>query len=158
MAETTYFDMTYPDENEDPYFDSISSFFTQLDQNLFAFQAIGQPILGGGAVICTNLTVPPNPYTAQLTWSQPFEFIIPGSGFSFYIPYGPDNATASILLEDGDRIIVAVPYISSQNITGFFKKINGATVTQPQQGLFTLGVYRAGMFYSNIPVTFPARM
>lgn len=147
--------MDYPDENQDPYFDRIENFFMQIDQNFFALATLGQPLLGGGVVSLTNLSVPPNPYVGQLIWTQDFEMIVPGSGFSFFIKFGPDQATRSITLNDGDRVIVSIPFISSENISANFTTISGPITSQAQQGLFTLGIYRMGTFYSNLPRTFP---
>lgn len=155
MGQTTYFGMDYPDENQDPYFDRIENFFMQIDQNFFAMTTLNQPMLGGGVVSLTNLSVPPNPYVGQLIWTQDFEMMIPASGFSFFVKFGPDGLTRSVILNDGDRLIVTIPYISSANISANFTKISGPITSQPQTGLWTLGIYRAGVFYSNLPKTFP---
>lgn len=155
MGQTKYFGMDYPDENQDPYFDRIQNFFMQMDENLFALATVAQPMLGGGVVTLVNISVPPNPYIGQLTWTQDFEMIIPASGFSFFVKFGPDQLNRTITLNDGDRVIVTVPFISSQNINANLSVISGPITSQAQQGLFTLGIYRAGVFYSNLPRTFP---
>jgi hypothetical protein len=155
MADTNFLGMTYPDENQDPYFDVISSFYADIDSRMYGLIAIQQPLLGGGFIGFTNQSF--NPFVGVLTWTENFEILIPGSGVYLQVPYGPDQSTRSIQLFDGDRVIISVPNTSTGEVTGYINKINGALTKDVVnlQGLYTVGIYRGGVFYSNLPKTLP---
>src|SRR5208282_3472380 len=130
------------------------AFFSAVDTQFYSLLASDGPLLGGGTI--TKTTVSVSPFQAILSWTQNFEVVIPGSGYYLEIAFGPDEATPQIIMNDGDRVIVSVPYISAGNASAFITSINGAiknSVT-PVQGLLTVGIYRGGIFYSNLPRTF----
>jgi hypothetical protein len=155
MPDTNFLGMTFPDENDDPWFDKIAGFFTQVDAQLYGMIATNQPLMGGGVVSLAPQTV--SPPTAILSWTADFEILIPGSGSYLTIPFGPDQANRSIELVDGDRVIVTIPNTSTGAVTAYINKVNGALskTAANLQGLLTIGVYRNGIFYHNLPRTLP---
>ena len=152
MAQTKFIGMSFPDEDLDPYYDAIQSFFGQIDQNLYALMAIQQPILGGGNVTWQTTSV--NPFTGILSWTSNFEIMIPGSGFYLEVVFGPDHASRQIMLNDGDRVIVTVPVVSATNVNANFSVVNGVLSPVNLAGVYTFGIYRGGVFYANLPKTF----
>lgn len=154
---TKFYNLPFPDENQDPYFETQEQFYNFQDQTMYGLLAAQQPIVGGGFIGFTNLSIFPSPFIGQLTWTDDFHFLIPGSSFMLNINYGPDNATRVATLNEGDRIYCNIPLTAAMDVTTNFKIINGPiTIDRVQlQGFFTLGVYRAGQFFSNLPRVFP---
>ena len=155
MPDTKNLGMSYPEENEDPHFEKLASFFEQIDQKIYALTAINQPILGGGNYGIT--WIQQNPWQAKFTWDEDFEIQIPGSGYFLKIPFGPDHASREISLVDGDRVIVNVPFTSTEQVTGYFEVINGKLTRDVVnlEGLYTIGIFRNGKFYHNLPRVSP---
>lgn len=152
--QTPFLGIAYPNQKDDPWFDAFSALMVSLDQRIYALGLCAGPILGGGTVGFT--TISDSPFNGNLTWTAPFEVVIPGSGFYLEIPFGPDEATPLINLNDGDRVIVNVPVNAASTITAYLGSINGAITSNNADivGLLTVGIYRGGVFYSNLPRTF----
>lgn len=152
--QTNFLGINYPNENDDPWFDAFVAMMNSLDQRIYALGLCAGPILGGGTVGFTTISV--SPFNGNFTWTAPFEVVIPGSGFYLEIPFGPDQATPSINLNDGDRVIVNVPPTSAAPVTAYLGSINGSITYEDANivGLLTIGIYRGGVFYSNLPRTF----
>jgi hypothetical protein len=142
VPNTQFWNTPYPEKDEDPYFEDIQDYFEAVDSNMYGLLASAGPLLGGGVLAYSG---------GILTWTEPFQAVIPFSGFYITASFGPDEATAQITLQDGDRVIINVPIISSGNVTAFVGKINGAITPNlvNLQGLLTIGIARNGLFYSS---------
>jgi len=146
MLETKYFSWTYPEENDDPHFETLEGFFQQQDDTTFGLMNTA-----------CNIIIPPtsvvwNGGTKTLTWNDDFEIPLMQAGFSLKIKYGPDGLTRSATFSDGDRMIVSVPRTSSGEVTANFALVNGSTSIN--SGLFTVGFCRGSLFYANLPQVF----
>lgn len=143
MRETPFFGWTYPDENEDPYDDNITSFYAQQEDTVFGLMNTA-----------ANLIIPPstiswNPFTLTLTWNADFEFPLMSVAFSFFVQYGPDGLNRTATFIDGSRLVCTVPRTASQNLYGNFSVITSTPVLT--SGLFTVGFCRGNKFYANFP-------
>jgi hypothetical protein len=138
---TPYFKWTYPEENKDPHFVDLKTFFYLVDDGTMGL------LNTAGNVFIPPASVTWDPINLVLSWSGQFEIPLMSIGFSFYIPYGPDGLTPSATLSDGARLIVVVPRTASGNLTGNFQVVTSTQVIQ--NGLFTAGFCRGTKFYNN---------
>ena len=147
MPNTNFFGFQFPDENEDPHYEKLASFFAQLDQGLFSSVVVG----AGSNIIMNQGTVDFNMISltvGRLTWTEDFEIPIMGSGFYCKGKYGPDGVNRQIDLVAGDRVVMDVPLSSIGDINVNLRKINGKVPAQ--LGLYTVGFMRGQQFFSNV--------
>lgn len=147
MATTNNYGLTFPEENTDPWFDGFTYFANQIGDSLYGLNTLNQPLLGGGTLSLQTLSQ--NPYQGKLSWTEDFEFLIPTSQFLMTIPFGPDQATRQLIMNDLDRVIISspIPLSSASSLTSFLTT-SQAPLSNLKQNL-VLGVYRKGIFYSN---------
>lgn len=143
MPSTKFLGWTYPDENVDPHFDILESFYKRQDISVYSLLNTAN-----------NIIIPPssvswNNLTKTLTWSGYFEIPIMSTGFTFKIFNGPDNLTPSITFNDGERMVITIPSSISENTTSYFRKTNGAVTVS--DGLITIGFCRGDKFFANFP-------
>jgi hypothetical protein len=143
MPNSNFFGWTFPDDTQDPYFDTIRAFFSQQDESVFA-------LLNSAS----NIIIPPSavawsPSFHQLTWNADFEIPLMKSGFSLKVKFGPDGINRFATINDGQRLIVTVPTTSTGEVTANFAVVDG--IVTGRNGLFTVGFCRGLNFYANFP-------
>lgn len=144
--ESPFLKIPYPNEDDDPWFEGYQETINSVDEFIYGLMATAVNIL----IPADNIAF--NSGTGILSWTGQFQIPIIGSGYFLNIPYGPDQATPQITLNENDRVVVIVPRNSSKNISGYFTKIAGGKIIG-QKGLFTLGMRLNNKFYANIPQT-----
>lgn len=143
MADTKFFEWTYPEETEDPYYEKIVSFFSQIDDQAFAMMNTA-----------ANIVIPPETLswdssTNTLSWDTYFEVPLMGIGFTVKAEYGPDAVTKSVVVPDGYRVTLVIPNTASGNTSVLLGVVGGAVSVE--HGLITLGFARGTRFYANLP-------
>lgn len=147
MSQSTKFtNIPFPSETEDPWYGGFVSFTDDLDAKHSALLNTAN-----------NVIIPPpsvlwNSSMGQLTWSDDFIVPILSSGFSFKVRFGPDNATRSMLLADGDKVIITVPYTSSNDVVANFAVTSSKVAYQ--NGLYVFGMRYGTRFIANLPQVF----
>lgn len=93
MPKTLLNEFTFPAEDQDPYFKTISSFYGQLDTAVWNNRLRSNLIIAGGGTLSWNSG------TGLLSWTSDFGLKHLSSGFLIEYVYGPDNVNreASIL-------------------------------------------------------------
>ena len=82
MAQTPRLALPYPDENQDPFYDSFTAFAESVDQSLFAAQEDRNIIFSGGGTLTFDSGA------STLTWSADFQFTAAETGFSWSVSAG----------------------------------------------------------------------
>lgn len=108
MAKTLFNEYSFPDEDQDPYFKTLSSFFGQLDVAIWNNRMRSNLILAGGGSISFNST------TSLLTWSDDFGLKHLYSGFLNEFRFGPDNLTREASILEGQVLYGQIPSQVSQ--------------------------------------------
>lgn len=141
MPNTKFWNWTYPEDNEEPYFEKEEGFKTSTDSAVYS-------ILN----TASNIIIPPatiswDSMTKVLSWTGQFEIPLMSIGYSLLIPFGPDGLTASVTMNDGDRLYVVVPNTASGNVSTNLKIAVGKVTTE--EGVITVGYCKNGNFYAN---------
>ena len=143
MSNESFWGWSYPNEDDDPWFEGFEEFVTRVGETSFGLLSIA-----------SNVIIPPDTVafsaaTGKLTWSGQFEIQILKSGYFLQIDYGPDQTTREIDLVNGDRVYVVLPNTSTANMVGYLAKVNGAVTAR--NGLLTIGMRKNDKFYANFP-------
>lgn len=142
---TKFWNFNFPNEDEDPWYDGFVEYGEQNDKAMFGLLSSA-----AGLIVSPNITW--NGGTGRLSWDADFLMPILGSGFLLEIKYGPDGVNRWIDLNDGDKVIVTCPVISSANVSANFSKVSGKM--NPSIGLFVFGFRHGINFYANLPTKF----
>lgn len=143
MSSTNYLNWEFPDENEDPYYEKISEFYTNIDDATFGL------INTACNIVIPAPTISWVAGTRTLSWTGDFEIPLMKLGFSLKVQFGPDGINKSVSFLDGERLIVVVPRSSGGNVVANFQKVSGNFAIS--HGLFTVGFCRGSAFYANFP-------
>lgn len=125
--ESTYLKIAYPEEHQDPFYETYESQVNSTDEILFMQKIQNNLIIGGGGIISFSSI------TQQLTWTQ--DFIVPvfHYGKKITLSYGPDNATRVASILDGYALVIEIPYVLTDNITTNIKVLSQLTPLNHQQ-------------------------
>lgn len=143
---TPCYEWEFPEENDDPYYEKIHTFFDQIDQATFALQN------SASNVICPPSSVSWNGLAHTLTWNDDFIIPLMKSGFYLKVQYGPDGVSRSATFVPGQRLVVVIPVTSSGELTANFQVVNSKVAIE--HGLFTVGFCYGNRFYANFPQVF----
>lgn len=112
MGVTTFNEINFPDDGQDPFYELIESFFNQQDLMLFNNKLRSYMILAGGGTLVFNNE------TSSLEWTEDFAVKNCISGYLHKLRYGPDQLTRSLRIFDG-QILYCVFQTSmrGENIT-----------------------------------------
>lgn len=102
MALVPRLNLQYPDENDNPFFEKIKSFFEGLDSHIFANMADRNTVLLGGGGVLLNST------TGVLSWSSDLLLVDAVSGYSIRI------VAANATLADGEMLYVDTARVLSE--------------------------------------------
>lgn len=143
MPQTPYTGWNYPEENQDPHYDTLQTFFNEQDDTVYGLMnSAANIILPPGSMAWAQLTA-----GGTLSWTGNFEIPLL-CGFSLYIQFAPDGVSKSVTLNDGDRLVVSVPRTASGIVNANFKVVNGAVTFE--NGLITVGFVRGNKFHHNL--------
>lgn len=137
MPNTTFFGWSYPNDNDEPYFESEELFKQAQDITVYSLMNTANNVVIPPASIMWTPNI--------LSWSGSFEIPVMSNGYSAYVQFAPDGVSQSVALNDGDRIYVIVPTTLSTSTQLEMKIINGKVPTT--NGVVTLGFCRGTSFY-----------
>jgi len=145
MATSDLTNIPYPDEDQDPFYDTFVDFVTDVDIKFYGLlQSVGNIIIPAPSINWDGVGV--------LTWTGDFIMPILKTNFQLAVRFGPDGQTRSMTLNDGDKVVIVAPVTSSENIVANFLVVPGAVAYQA--GLFVFGMRVGTRFYANLPQTF----
>lgn len=139
MPDTRFWKWTYPEDNEEPYFEKEENFKLSVDSATYSLMNTA-----------SNIIIPPTSIMwagGILSWVGQFEIPLMSIGYSVTVPFGPDNINTSVALSDGDRIYAVIPNTASTNIVVQMKKVSGKVPVE--EGIITIGYCKNGNFYGN---------
>ena len=144
MPNTTFFQMAFPEENKDPHYEDLVSFFGEIDSIMYALFALSQPLLGGGSVTLSSQGA-----VKRLSWTEDFKLPILSGGKTLSIKHGP-SGDRHIDLVDGDRVVFDLFVSSGTDVeVNLYKLSGGLTVSSAQiPMIYTVGMLSGGKFYS----------
>lgn len=146
MGVTQLTNIPIPDEDEDPFFDSFINMTTDLDNKFYGLlQSVGNILIPSPGLAWDGVN-------GIFTWTGDFIMPILSTNFQLAVRFGPDLATRSLTLNDGDKVVIVTPVSSAENLVGNFLVVPGKVAYQA--GLFVFGMRVGSHFYANIPQTF----
>jgi hypothetical protein len=98
MPNTILLGHTYPNENQDPYYESQVGFFNQNDVTMWNNRLRTWMILAGGGSYTWN------PVTGSLLWTSNFAIKNANSGFIVEYVYGTDGLTREAVINEGQML------------------------------------------------------
>jgi hypothetical protein len=104
MPNTTRMKWPIPSENQDPWYDAISNFFTATDASGYAGRENDNAILTEGGTIAFNDT------TGVLSWAATLNVISAYAGYKWTLPAG------QVTLDDGQLAYVSLVRAPTRNI------------------------------------------
>lgn len=138
-------EIPYPDEKEDPFFDSFQSMINDMDDKFYGLLSSACNV-----VVSPNITW--NASGSLLTWDDDFIIPILSTNRKLIVRYGPDLVSRSATVNDGDKLIITVPRSSAQDVIANLQIVS---VSIPwQNGLFVLGMRSGNGLYMNISTRF----
>lgn len=141
MAKTTFLDITYPDENANPFYNAYRQQMESMSRILFQTKLQAQMIMGGGGTVTFNSG------TNTLSWTQDFVIPVYYYGYKLNVVYGPDFSTRSAVLSDGSALYIEVPFVLTEN-----KNINfsvGSSINKENHQLLVVGFRSGSKVYLN---------
>lgn len=136
----------WPSESDDPYFSGFSYMVSDIDSKIAALTSAAANVIIPPAAMSWNAS------SGVFSWTG--EFVIPIflAGYNLHIPYGPDKVTSQLILNDGDKVIVTMPYSSGQDVYANFSVITGKV--NWSNGIFVFGMRYGNRFISRISQVF----
>jgi hypothetical protein len=141
MAKTTFLDITYPDENANPFYNAYKQQMESMSRILFQAKLQAQMIMGGGGTVTFNAG------TNTLSWTQDFVIPVYYYGYKLNVVFGPDFATRQAVLSDGNALYIEVPFVLTGN-----KNINfsvGNAINKENHQLLVVGFRSGSKVYLN---------
>jgi hypothetical protein len=130
LANTIYNNFQFPEENEDPHFEKIASFFNSQDFLVFNNKLRSNFILAGGGTKSFSAS------TGLFSWTDNFALKIYQSGWILEYVYGPDGSNRAANVQPGQVIFGAFPASLSINQT---RNLSVTDKLGPKNDLFVLG-------------------
>lgn len=125
--------ITYPSENEDPFFPSFVSMMSALDTALYALREDrGLILMGGGLFTFTSSS-------GVLTWASEIDIFSPLTGFKIYI------AAGQVTLNDGQCFYIATTRNPSGNTAATM--VVGSTVPATDDNQLLIGIRKGTTVY-----------
>ena len=135
MASTTFLGITYPDENENPFYNKYKAQMQSLDRILYQAKIQSQLIVGGGGTVSFNST------TNLLTWTSDLVIPIAIYGYKINVKFGPDYSTRQAALAEGSLMYVDIPFVLTGNVDRNIEV--ASSIDKNNHQLFVIG-YRTG--------------
>jgi len=135
MAKTTFLEIPYPEENQNPFYDAYRQQMEAMSRILFQVKLQSQFIVSGGGVVAFNAG------TNTLTWTQDFMIPVYYYGFKLNVRFGPDYANRQALMSDGQALYIEVPFVLTQNMVVNFSQ--GTAINKDNHQIFVV-CYRNG--------------
>jgi len=135
MDKTTFLEIPYPDENQDPFYLAYRQQMEAMSRVMFMSKIQAQLLLGGGGNITFNHS------TNLLTWTQDFIVPVYYYGYKLSIRFGQDFVSRQASLADGSALVIEIPYVLTENKVVNFQVQNA--INQQNHQLFVCG-FRAG--------------
>jgi hypothetical protein len=95
MPNTILLGHTFPSENQDPHYTTLTNFFNQNDVTMWNNRLRSWMILAGGGTLTWNSG------TGSLFWTEDFVIKNLNSGFLTRYVFGTDNITREVVINDG---------------------------------------------------------
>lgn len=111
MAKTTFLGIDYPDENQDPFYESYEAQMQQMDQIIFMQKVMNNLFLSGGGTRTWNGG------SGSFSWSADFVIPVFHWGKKINVQFGPDNMNRFVAIPDGSALVVTIPFVMNENIT-----------------------------------------
>ena len=108
MPKTIFNQKTYPNEDQDPYFTTITNFYNQNDLLLYMNKVRSTQLFAGGGTRTFDSG------TGLLSWTEDFVLKNAFNGFLTQFVYGPDGVNREVNLQDGQILYGEIP--SSQTV------------------------------------------
>lgn len=109
MPKTILNEFLYPDENQDPFYKTISSFFDLQDVAIWNSKLRSNFILAGGGTLTWN------PSGDLFSWTSDFAIKHLISGFLIEFEFGPDGANREATVIDGQIIYATFASLVTAN-------------------------------------------
>jgi hypothetical protein len=144
---STFLQIPYPSEGQDPFYDTYLSQVEALDQVIFMNKLQNNLFVGGGGIIGFT------PSSGLLYWTEDFVVPVFHFGKKMSIPYGPlgsiENPIRNTTILDGYAIVLNIPYTMTGNVSVSMQVLSQLTPLNHQQWVMAwrLGtkVYFKGM-------------
>lgn len=112
MAEySTFLRIPYPEENQDPFWDTWKSFVQELDKHVYMAKVKSNLMLLGGGTVTFDSG------TGVLEWTEDFTIPYLETGYKLVVSYGPTDGFRQATLSDGEILYVEIPYAMAQDVT-----------------------------------------
>ena len=115
---TDFLQLTYPDENCDPFYDQFVAFITESEAVMYMSKVLSNMWITAGGTRTWNSV------GGIFTWTSDFIVPVPYWGYKITVPFGPDAATRTAGLADGNLLIVSVPMSFQSNAVSNFQVVS----------------------------------
>jgi len=132
MPSTPRMGFVFPSENQDPYYDGLVEFYSQIDAAAYAAREDRSIILHGGGTVTFDAG------TGTLAWSSDIDLFSPITGFAWRI------AAGTLTLEDGQLCYVNITRAPSRVLN--VELLRGTQIPSSNQGLI-IGIRRGTAVY-----------
>ena len=103
MANTTFNNFPFPNEGQDPHYQTLKSYYNMNDQLMYNNKLRSYFILAGGGSLSFSSS------TGLFTWTEDLVVKDAISGYLNVIKYGTDGLTREANLQDGQMIYIEFP-------------------------------------------------
>ena len=140
--ETDFTKIPYPQEKEDPFYESFKSMIVAVDTKIYG-------LLSSAG----NIVIPPNNMVwdasqSLLTWDSDFIVPILSTNRKLFVRFGPDQVTRTAIINDGEKLIIVAHLTSNEDVVANLQIVNNEVPWQ--DGLFILGMRSGNGLYMNI--------
>jgi len=144
--ESDFTKIPYPEEKEDPFFESFQSMVKSIDSKIYGLLASAG-----------NIVIPPNNINwdasqSLLTWDSDFIVPILSTNRKLFVRFGPDQITRTAIIADGEKLIIVAKLTSNEDIVANLQVISNEVPWE--DGLFILGMRSGNGLYMNIGTRF----
>lgn len=124
---TQFLKFPIPGEDSDPFYDQFVELMNQVEGWVYFNAVVRNAFLTGGGTLSWD------GINGILQWTSDFEVPIFHWGKRLLLRYGPDNAARNLQLQNGQAMIVEIPYVIGTDTVVNFSVVSQLDQTKSNQ-------------------------